>query len=708
MRVNSFLKSKYKKFKENQLTRIYYLLLIFSGILVIGILLQIFIYKEKQDLKILDDIKRENVIKSRIFEEHTKRSFIVVHQILLDIEQNYKSNPKSFNLASYAKKSLIGYKDILIQLSIADEYGNLMQLSDGNPKEVNISDRAFFKYHREHDDPNMHISRPVLGKIKNTWMIPVTIRMNNPDGSFDGLIIASVNPYYFTNFFKQVIEGRIYLVNDDGFIIASWTDNQTDELGKDYSKTNAFIMSRYANQGIEISKSIFDDVERVRAFKVVEPYKIVVIVTLAKNSGAIKDNNFTLYFWYSIIIILFIINFVYWITKNLKHEQKLHMYLSESEQKANTILKTVTEGILVIRNFKIVYFNASVLKILKATPEFINRKSILEFIHEEDKGDLVYKYKKQSLNKIFRFEFRALQMDKEVIWLHAETVPISWQGEKAILACFYDITENKKWADLEKKQYIKMESMNYALQNEISERKALEEERLKIVTELKNKNQELEKFVYTVSHDLRSPLITIKGFSNFVHRDLSVNDIEKAHKDIEKIEFSADRMSNLIDDLLELSRAGRVMRPFVKVEMNLLVSEVLQILQFNITNNSAEILIDNSLHEVIGDNLKIRLVYQNLIENAIKYKHPERKPVIHIGYNEQEAYFYVKDNGIGIKNDDYDKIFDVFTKISSESKGSGIGLSIVRRIIDLHQGNIKVYSTQDIGTEFRFTLSNNS
>jgi PAS domain S-box-containing protein len=710
MKIRELVLQRYEKFKSNQLSRVYYLLLIFTGLLVSVIISQYLLYYQKQNIKRIESIKQENVIKARIFEEHAKRTFSNVEQILRDVMNNYYQNPSQFSLNNYSRHLFVGYKDLIIQITIFDENGNLTTASEPGIRIINISDRVYFNYHKNHPDSKMLISRPLLGKFAGKMIIPASLRLNKKDGSFGGLVVASVNPYYFSNFFKQVVEGRIFLVNREGYIIASWTDSETDELGKDYSKTNAFIMSRYSSKGIEISKSIFDQEERIRAFRVISPYDIVVVVTYSKKQAVKQDReNLLLFGAYSIFLIAFILLFTFWASRSLKHEQLLHHVIRESEMKANTILKTATEGILVIRNFKIVYYNPSVLRILKASPDYVFKRSILDFVYDEDKEDLLFKYRKlyKNKNRIIKFEFRALQMDKDMIWVHVDTVPIVWQGQSAVLACMYDITETRKWAELEKQQYIRMESMNNALQREITERKSLEELNTRILNEVKEKNLELEKFVYTVSHDLRSPLITIKGFSHFANRDIHADDKEKALKDLEKIDFSADKMSGLIDDLLELSRAGRVMRPFTENNLNQIVKDVMEILQIVITQNNAKICFDGNLPVVIGDNLKIRQLFQNLIENALKYRHPDRNPEINIGYNVKGKYIFVRDNGIGIEEKDYEKIFEVFSKLNSDNKGSGIGLSIVKRIVDLHKGRITVKSEFGEYTEFLFTLSEN-
>ncbi|MDX9977235.1 MAG: HAMP domain-containing sensor histidine kinase [Candidatus Cloacimonadales bacterium] len=281
---------------------------------------------------------------------------------------------------------------------------------------------------------------------------------------------------------------------------------------------------------------------------------------------------------------------------------------------------------------------------------------------------------------------------------------MQWQGKPAIQICFNDITDRKKWEEKELQHTREVEASNESLAKEVQERKQLEKERVAMIKELESKNEELKRFVYTVSHDLRSPLISIKGYSNFVKQDIIDKKYEKATEDLEKVIFSADKMSALIDDLLEVSRAGRPVSDLAIIDMKDIVREVIKIMQINLSNKNAEVSFDENMPNVYGDERRIKQLYQNILENAIKYSKPDQAPLINIGYNDSLQAFFVKDNGIGIKKELGNRVFDVFQKMSPMSEGSGIGLSIVKRIIESHKGKIW-YESSDNGTTFYFTLN---
>ncbi len=243
---------------------------------------------------------------------------------------------------------------------------------------------------------------------------------------------------------------------------------------------------------------------------------------------------------------------------------------------------------------------------------------------------------------------------------------------------------------------------------DITQNRLAEIEREKLIKELENKNAELERFTYTVSHDLKSPLITIKGFLGMLETDMAQNNEPRIKSDIKRIADAADKMSSLLDDLLELSRIGRIINPPSVFSLDGLVKEVKELLNAVIGGCGAELIIDGELPDIYADRRRIFEVIQNLIENAIKFRRSGEKPLINIGaYPPDDGFvkIYVKDNGTGIEKRYFDNIFGLFNKLDSKSSGTGIGLALVRRIIEVHGGKIFVESEGiNKGSVFYFTL----
>jgi signal transduction histidine kinase len=243
---------------------------------------------------------------------------------------------------------------------------------------------------------------------------------------------------------------------------------------------------------------------------------------------------------------------------------------------------------------------------------------------------------------------------------------------------------------------------------DITERQRADQERASLIQQLEARNTELERFTYTVSHDLKSPLITIKGFLGMLKRDVSSGNQQRVEDDLQRIGGAADKMAALMEDLLELSRIGRVANPFEEVPFSELVRDALELIAGRITERGVEVDIASDLPVIYGDRHRLIQVLQNLIDNAVKFMGDEPQPRIQIEVrrNGRENTFVIRDNGIGIDPRYHDKVFGLFDKLSSKTEGTGIGLALVQRIIEVHEGKIWVESEGlGHGCAFCFTLS---
>jgi len=242
--------------------------------------------------------------------------------------------------------------------------------------------------------------------------------------------------------------------------------------------------------------------------------------------------------------------------------------------------------------------------------------------------------------------------------------------------------------------------LNTALEKDLAHRKVL-------IEELESKNAELERFTYTVSHDLKSPLVTITGFLGFLERDALAGNADKIRSNIHRINNAAYKMQTLLNDLLELSRIGRLMNAPENVPFNEIVNEAVDRVRGKLDESNAIIEIQTDLPMVHGDRVRLIEVVQNLIENAAKYSSPRARPRIEIGTRNESQKpdtFFVRDNGIGIAPQYHENIFGLFNKLDAKADGTGIGLTLVKRIIEVHGGKIWVESEAGKGATFYFTL----
>ena len=247
----------------------------------------------------------------------------------------------------------------------------------------------------------------------------------------------------------------------------------------------------------------------------------------------------------------------------------------------------------------------------------------------------------------------------------------------------------------------------YGIQIDVTQRRQAAEEREALIRELETKNAELERFTYTVSHDLKSPLITIRGFLGFLEKDAQSGNLDRLQADVDRIAEATRRMQRLLDELLDLSRIGRIVNPPEDVPFEAVVREALELVSGQIAARGVRVEIAPGLPLVRGDRARLVEVVQNLLDNAVKFLGDQPEPRIEIGARLADGghVFYMRDNGIGIEPRYLDKVFGLFDKLNPESEGTGVGLALVKRIVEVHGGRVWVESQgEGKGSTFCFTL----
>ena len=284
-----------------------------------------------------------------------------------------------------------------------------------------------------------------------------------------------------------------------------------------------------------------------------------------------------------------------------------------------------------------------------------------------------------------------LLLDGKTTWLMLSETVTELDGETVIDGLLQNITERKS-AEAE------IQQLNQTLERRVTERTA----------QLEATNKELETFAYSISHDLRTPIRQVYSFADLLQQSLkSINLSEEINSYLGMIIKLTKRASKMIDDLMEFSSTGRFEMLYTTIDMNRLVEEIKQQV---ISETPDRIIIweIESLPTINGDRTLIRIVWQNLIENAVKYTSYKDIAEINIGssINSSEITFFIKDNGVGFDMRYVDRIFGIFQRLHTEQefKGTGIGLANVQRIIHRHRGRIWTQSAVNEGTTFYFAL----
>jgi len=357
--------------------------------------------------------------------------------------------------------------------------------------------------------------------------------------------------------------------------------------------------------------------------------------------------------------------------------------IQESENKYRTLVESSHDLIWSINTNDIITFvNKASKNVLGYEPDELIGKSFLEFIPNQLPENSIQPFSKTSNNLASLLEYDSKFFHKD--------------GHIVILST------NASFIRDEENSIIGITGMSI----DITEQKHAEEKLLKAMSDLEHSNKELEQFAYVASHDLQEPLRMVASYTQLLGKrykdklDSDANDF---------IAFAIDgavRMQTLINDLLAFSRISSKVKPFTSVNLSEVLGEALMSLQSIIIENSAIILNDN-LPSVLGDDSQLTRLFQNLIGNAIKYRR-DIPPEIHISAEEMKSEWKisVQDNGIGIEKDFYEKIFIIFQRLHSRDKypGTGIGLAICKRIVEMHGGRIWLESEKGHGSTFYFTI----
>lgn len=269
-------------------------------------------------------------------------------------------------------------------------------------------------------------------------------------------------------------------------------------------------------------------------------------------------------------------------------------------------------------------------------------------------------------------------------------------GRQVALVTLHDLTEHSR---LEEETLRREERERYLYELQIRN------------AEVEARNAEMERFVYIVSHDLKAPLVTIRGFVGLMEQDARAGDLERVRHDIERIDAAAGRMATFLDDLLELSRSGRVIDTPQTVSLAEVAQEAARIVADQGAGRQVDVQIADDLPLVRGDRQRLLEVLQNLIDNAVKFIGDQPEPRLEVGWRRRpEPVFFVSDNGIGLASEDRRRIFELFDRGSSRDlqqavEGTGVGLAVVKRIVEVHGGRIWVESGgEGKGSTFCFTL----
>ncbi len=301
---------------------------------------------------------------------------------------------------------------------------------------------------------------------------------------------------------------------------------------------------------------------------------------------------------------------------------------------------------------------------------------------------------------------RAASISSEELFNSNQQLREESESQKEIITKLNNVINTLKFYDLKgDNQFEDGDSLKLVdfIENQTKEIIEINKQKDKLLTNLERQNQELNDYAHMVSHDLKSPLQSIDALTTWIKEDYSEVLGDGGREVVNLIRENVEKMDTLILGILEYSTIGKTEKNIYEVDLNILIDDLL----LSIDNpNDVKISIPNKLPVVRGDQHRLELLFHHLIHNSIKFNDKGEDGLIEINFSNEGKYwsFSIKDNGKGIEKQYFDKIFIAFQKLENDYKSTGIGLSIVKKIVETYNGEIWLESTPNVETTFFFKI----
>ncbi|XZF14068.1 sensor histidine kinase [Chitinophagaceae bacterium MMS25-I14] len=420
-----------------------------------------------------------------------------------------------------------------------------------------------------------------------------------------------------------------------------------------------------------------------------------LLITTAAEKGSVRDEGWRVRkdgtcFWGSVVITAIhddegaVIGFTK-VTRDLTAQKENHERLKASEERYTRMVAEVQDYAIISLDTEgnIENWNSGAEKIKGYKPEEIIGKNFRTFYTEKDRQDKFPESFLARARENGRAQHEGWRVRKDGTYFWGSVVITALHDDEGNVIGFSKVTRD------------------------LTERKLAEETQQKYLEQLETRNREMEQLAYIASHDLQEPLRTINNFLDLFRIKYSHIVDEKGKMFIDVIMQSTGRMKELIKGVLDYSILG-INQDIKEIDCNHLLQDVLKDLSLSISSTGASINVD-PLPVIHGYNIELRQLFQNLISNAIKFRKPDTAPVINISANKSfdKWLFTISDNGIGIDNSVFHKIFLIFQRLHSRDQypGTGMGLAYVKKIVELHNGKIWIDSQPGKGSTFYFMLA---
>ncbi|AZP14299.1 ATP-binding protein [Undibacterium parvum] len=621
---------------------------------------------------------------ARTIEEHTIRTLQTADQAALFVSEHYLVSGLRFDLLSYMKSGII-LGDILNQVSIVDQKGELA-LSNLPMKKTNLADREHIRVHMEKDLGQLFVSKPVLGRISQKWSLQMTRRINHADGSFNGVAVVSVDPFYFTRFYDEINLGKhgtVTMFGEDG-IVRARRDGKSAEVGQDLSKGMIFKAALANGSGDMRSTSVVDGKERLFSYRKIKNYPLYVAAAIGiEDALAPYQTRKIEALRLSLIASLLIIAFSVFVIAMVGRLQRSEQHALSANAAKTSLLHDLE-------------LQKDELKASSDRLDTIVQNAADAIITTNDRGDIEsFNHSAESIFACSAKDLLGRNMQQLTPTLQAG----SWKLlEAGVLGVVEGVRNGGAVFPLEittSKVHVLGQDKFILIARDITERRKVE--RLQ------------QEFVSTVSHELRTPLTAIRGSLGLVAGGVTGVLPVQAATLVKMAYTNTERLTQLINDLLDVQKLESGLLSLTQVSCNLakLIDEARDVNQAFATRLEVNIALHNPTPDVQVnvDAGRFQQVMANLLSNACKYSNQGDTVMIATKLLASDRIrIAVSDRGPGISEEFRERIFQKFSQQdSSDTKakgGSGLGLSISKAIVNQMGGEIGYHSTIGEGSSF--------
>ena len=636
-----------------------------------------------------------------LLNDHLHQTVRRLDQALLHLRQEYAADPEWF-VQKAVGWQLSVYADLAFQISVIGADGKLVFASMAQVKDpVDLSDREHFSIHRDQRVDELFISKPVLGRVSQKWSIQFSRPILDRDESFAGVMVLSVETDKLSEIYRGVDLGREGVVSVMGSdrVIRARSGKLSDgrsAIGMTVADRPHFSPDAPASGFLHFVSTI-DDVARLGAYSRLSSYPLLVAVlyseqeVLERLSNQEREKLVDTATEGALITLGFVaVALLLW-REGLSRRrlESAHSRLAAQEERWRLALEAVGDGVW---DWNVpestVYFSPRWKAMLgyddhELTASFEEWRSR---VHPDDWPRTVKDVEKllSGETPFYANEHRLLARDGAWRWVLARGVAVARDAKGRALRAVGTHTD-------------------------VTGRREMEETLRRKTEALSRSNAELEAFAYVASHDLRQPLRTVNSYAALLERELGDALNDDAKEFLGFIRDGAKRMDRLVVDLLEYSRVGRNCAPFAPVAMAAAAQDAVANLNAALQESGGDVTLADNLPTVRGDESELLRLFQNLIGNALKYRHPDRPPQIAVSAEQQDDHwlFSIADNGIGVDPQHFERIFGIFQRLHGPTagiEGTGVGLALCKKIVEHHGGRIWIDSTPGEGCIFHFTL----